>query len=100
MQLALLDIKYFGTKMAINSFTWFPPKMFSEFYARFAGGVMQGFQLLDRFDHNSSESPDYYVQCSAATWQWHYSLSYYFYYIHPPTGHTWHRSTHFPIIHF
>ena len=22
------------------------------------------------------------------------------YYIQPPTGHTWHRSTHFPIIHF
>ena len=43
-------------KMSAYSFTWFRPIMFScQFYARFAGGVMQGFQLLDRFDHNSSE---------------------------------------------
>ena len=43
-------------------FTWFHPrKMFSQFYARFAGGAMQGFQLLDRFDHNSGESPDNFI---------------------------------------
>ena len=35
--------------------TWFRRIMFSRFYASFAGGVMQGFQLLDRFDHNSRE---------------------------------------------
>ena len=119
---------------------------------------MQGFQLLDRFDHNST-TPHYYVQCTGTllplgttvplllllmhtVWvqrlprpvQAHYfhiaklcpCYFYYYikwqntvwvlqhstitgttstvllllYYIQPPTGHTWHRSTHFPIIHF
>ena len=154
--------------MAKYSFMWFRPIMFSQFYARFAGGVMQGFQLLDRFDHNSSEDlaevpklcttstalhylalmsyyfynssveslelcttstalrgtdvllllqlqrgvpqtmyyihcttwrgpPNYYLQCTALLGT---TLLLLFYFIHPRTGHTWHRSTHFPIIHF
>ena len=50
--------------------------MFSRFYASFAGGVMQGFQLLDRFDHNSSEEsrlplhPDTH---QSRRWKWSWS---------------------------
>ena len=41
--------------------------------------------------------PNYYLQCTALLGT---TLLLLFYFIHPRTGHTWHRSTHFPIIHF
>ena len=55
--------------------------MFSQFYARFAGGVMQGFQLLDRFDHNSSEDLAEVPKLCTTSTALHYLalMSYYFY---------------------
>ena len=67
--------------MAKYSFMWFRPIMFSQFYARFAGGVMQGFQLLDRFDHNSSEDLAEVPKLCTTSTALHYLelMSYYFY---------------------
>ena len=67
--------------MAKYSFMWFRPIMFSQFYARFAGGVMQGFQLLDRFDHNSSEDLAEVPKLCTTPTALHYLalMSYYFY---------------------
>ena len=55
--------------------------MFFQFYARFAGGVMQGFQLLDRFDHNSSEDLAEVPKLCTTSTALHYLalMSYYFY---------------------
>ena len=67
--------------MAKYSFMWFRPIMFSQFYARFAGGEMQGFQLLDRFDHNSSEDLAEVPKLCTTSTALHYLalMSYYFY---------------------